>query len=156
MASLMDSRKKIGLVGSFVTMSFGLTGVIGMAVDNDISVAGLFTNESCALQSSFGLIACGAIVETFLFFILAMKKCCGQKKADWFHISVVGHFMGTLGFLMGTVVYGALVTSRIYWYFWFCVFACIISAGLLMFWIATQMFRRYLKVAYPDDIMVNE
>ncbi|XP_034301048.2 uncharacterized protein [Magallana gigas] len=156
MAALMDARQKIGLSGSFVTMAFSLTGTIGMAVDNDISVIGLFTNESCALQSAFGLIACASIVETLLFFILGIKKCCGKKKSDWFHISVVGHFMGTLGFLLGTVVYGALVTSRIYWYFWFCVFSCISAAGLLMFWIATQMFRRYLKVTYPDDVMVNE
>ncbi|XP_078323067.1 uncharacterized protein LOC144622294 [Crassostrea virginica] len=156
MTALMEARNKIGLTGSFFTMTFSLTGTIGMAVDNDISVLGLFSNESCALQSAFGLITCGTIVETILFLILGMKKCCGKKKSDWFHISVVGHFMGALGFLLGCVVYGAVVTSRIYWYFWFCVFACISASGLLMFWIATQMFRRYLKVAYPDDIMVNE
>ena len=49
---------------------------------------------ACALQSAFGLITCGTIVETILFLILGMKKCCGKKKSDWFHISVVGHFMG--------------------------------------------------------------
>lgn len=164
---------------------------------------------ACALQSSFGLIACACITETILFLLLGMKKCCGAKKSDWFHLSVVGHFLGSkfivsssliykkkirillnargllikwhlklffmctiwhpcnvfncqigffkaMGFLMGCVVYGVLVTTRIFWYFWFCVFACIAAAGLLMFWIATQMFRRYLKVAYPDDVMVNE
>lgn len=41
----MDARQKIGLSGSFVTMAFSITGTIGMAVDNDISVIGLFTNE---------------------------------------------------------------------------------------------------------------
>ncbi|XP_048772540.1 uncharacterized protein LOC125678270 [Ostrea edulis] len=156
MTSIMAARKKIGLLGTFATASFSIIGVIGMAVDNDISIKGLFTSESCALQSSFGLIACACITETILFLLLGMKKCCGAKKSDWFHLSVVGHFLGTMGFLMGCVVYGVLVTTRIFWYFWFCVFACIAAAGLLMFWIATQMFRRYLKVAYPDDVMVNE
>lgn len=45
MTALMEARQKIGLSGSFVTMAFSLTGTIGMAVDNDISVIGLFTNE---------------------------------------------------------------------------------------------------------------
>lgn len=56
--------------------------------------------SACALQSAFGLIACASIVETILFFILGIKKCCGKKKSDWFHISVVGHFMGSELFLV--------------------------------------------------------